>query len=326
MNALTNINRTSNSMLPQDAIFPRRIKCPANSTSEEMVVIDKFFNLYLQRLYVSAKSRNGTPGDALYMSLCDGYSGREIFKRIPLTQFSPGFANGANARLLNRDNLRHYFREQAPIRFTIENESGNDYTVDLTMMGQRWFTGQNQGSEFKASDGVFYEDDIGTKGESRKIEYEYIPKPVAFKFVAKLRNGVFTFDVESDVNSGEYAAYRLNPLSMYKLSQISVTSSLPDSAFAGSITGKLLFNIRTTKKQSMIALPFEFGSHILPTDIESYLYNNNSDDVFLVGNLYGTVRQTADIVRLGCDTLSVIVNCVLYEGKENGILTGGKKQ
>jgi len=306
MNVLTNINRTFDSMLPQDAVFPCRIKCPAKSTAEETVVIDKFFNLYLQRLYVSAKSKRGVPSDTLYLSLCDGYSGREIFKRVSLTEF----------RLLDRDNLRHYFREQAPISFTIENESGNDYIVDLTMIGQRWFTGQNQGSEIgKAS--VMYEDDIGTKGENRKIEYKYLSKPVSFKFTAELKNGAFAFDVEDDVNSGEYVAYKLTPLSMYKLSQISITSSLPEGVFAGSIVEKLLFNIRSTKKQSMMTLPFEFNSHILPTDIESYLQNMNSDDnVFLVGNLYGKVEQTAEIVRLGYDKLSIVVNCVLYEGKE----------
>jgi len=318
MQTLTHINRTFDSPLPQDAIFPCRIVCEPGSVQEGAVTLDRFFSLYSSRLYASVKGEGLSQSDEIFLTVQDKYSGREIMAKTNVKSFSPGLSAGLESRLTDKDNFRHYFREQAPIKFIAENRGVHKATIDITVLGQRYFTGKNQGSDFSETLDFASEETIGTPGEPSGIEYTYLPKPVSFRFVSRLRDGKFIFDMADSAESGEHAAYKLNPLSRYKLTELSIQTSLPEGVFAGSVSSRFLFNIRSSKNQSMIALPFEFSSHVFRSEVESYLTNRDSDDNnFLIGNLYGEVAQTAEIVRLGYDKLTIVINCVIYEGKEN---------
>jgi hypothetical protein len=292
------INKTYTSALPQDGLFPCRVVCPAGARIEKNASLKDFFSLEARSLYVSAKGA-AEPGQIL-LSILDISSGREL---LPPTDIKVFAFSGT-------DNFRHYFREAAGIRFTVENKSGSDATVDITIIGQRFFHGAER-NEF-AQEG----EAAAENRERVKIEYDWVPKPYAFKFTAKLCKNIFRFAADDDPESGEQAAYQLTRFCRYRLTEISVHSSLPEELFAGAVHERMRFQLRTSRKHSFMSLPFGFSSHIARSEVDSYMQDAHSDEACtLIGNLYGSLTQTKEIIRLGSDKISVVVNCVICEGR-----------
>jgi len=291
------INKTYTSALPQDGLFPCRVVCPAGAMVEKNASLKDFFSLEARSLFVSAKGV-AEPGQIL-LSILDISTGREL---LPPTDIGVFAFSGI-------DNFRHYFREAAGVRFTVENKSASDATVDITIIGQRFFHGAER-CEFAQ------ESEAAAEAVKMKIEYDWVPKPFAFKFTAKLKEGRFIFNADDDNESGEQIAYPLAKFARYKWAEISVHSSLPEELFAGAVQERMRFNLRTSRNHSFMSLPFGFSSHIQRSKIDSYGEDPHSGEAcFLIGNLHGALSQTKEIIRLGSGKVSVVVNCVIYEGR-----------
>jgi len=292
------INKTYLSSLPQDGLLSCRVICAAGEAKERDIFLEPFYSLKARRLYVSDKGI-GEPGSIL-LSIHDKSNGRELLPPTDISFFA----------FSDIDNFRHYFREAAGVRFTVENRSGRDATVDITIIGQRFFHGAER-NEFAQ------ESEAAAEERARvKIAYEWVPKPFAFKFTAKLKGKYFLFNADDEHESGEQVAYPLTKFCRYKWSEISVHSSLPEELFAGAVLERMRFNLRTSRKHSFMSLPFGFSSHIQRSEIDSYMEDPHSDEACtLIGNLHGTLSHTKEIIRLGSDKVSVVVNCVIYEGR-----------
>jgi hypothetical protein len=321
------LNKTYRRVLPQDAFFPCRIKARPKQITEGFITLDKFYSILAKRLYVSVKGEGVDANKKMFISLYDKFSGRQIIPKTDIRTFTPNFIGNDNPdyRLEDNDNIHHYFREQAPLAFVIESEQDAQAQVDITVLGERFFTGLNQGSDFTGEIELIENPEQMPSVKDGRIEFKYLPKPLGLIFKATLHNGEFEFNKygtqEADGllqrATGEFVGYKLNPMSQYKLSEISIHSNLPQEVFAGAVSVPFEFNLRSTRKQSMMALPFVFNSHLVRSEVESYMQNINADETnFLIGNLYGKLEQTSQIVSLGVNEVRVIVNCVVYEGKE----------
>jgi len=321
------LNKTYRRQLPQDAFFPCRIKARPKQVTEGFITLDRFYSLMAKRLYVSVKGVGLDKNKSVFISLYDKFSGRQIIPKTDVRTFTPNFNQGLEMRLEDNDNIHHYFREQAPLSFMVESEQDVPAQVDFLVLGERFFTGLNQGSDFTGEIELIENPEQMPSVVDGRIEFKYLPKPLGMIFKATLHNGEFIFNKnlepiveatgELQIATGEYVGYKLNPMSQYKLSEISIHSNLPQEVFAGAVKTPFQFNLRSTRKQSMMAFPFVFNSHIIRSEVESYMQNINADATnFLIGNLYGSLEQTSQIVSLGINEVRVIVNCVVYEGKE----------
>jgi len=298
------INKTFVSALPQDGLLACRIRCPSGAAVERTVFLERFTSLESRHLYVSAKGLDD--GGEILLSIHDMSTGRLLLPSADIRAFA----------FSDIDNFRHCFRDSSGVKFTVENRSGRDAVVDITIIGQRFFSGTARNDFIQVSEG-------GGAAEPEKpieiVEYDWVSKPFSFRFVSQLKDGAFSFDAGDDCASGEQAAYPLVNRCWYKLTEISVYSSLPEEVFAGAIHERFRFSMRTSRKQSFMALPFGFSSHIHRSEVESFLQNaHSSEPCELIGNLHGSLEQTNELIRLGSKKVAIVVNCMIYEGREHG--------
>jgi len=307
------INKTFSKPLPQDGILSCRVSCAPGASAVRAVSLERFYSLDSRRLYVSARGAGLDGSGAILLSIRAG--GREILPPTDIRMFTPNYSKGAGMRLCDIGNFRHCFCESSTVEFTAENKTGHDATLFISIIGQRFFSGSGR------NDFVFESEPVSVVpgSESAKIEYDWVPKPASFRFVSHLGGRFFRFDFCDDPASGEQAAYPLGRFCRYRLSEISVHSSLPAGLFAGAVSERFRFNLRTSRKHSFMASPFGFSSHIHRCEIDSYMQDAHSDEACdLIGNLYGSLLQTKELIRLGSEKVAIVVNCMIYEGGEHG--------
>jgi hypothetical protein len=316
---------------------------------------------------------------ALKLSIKDKYSGREIMPPTDIRNFTNAYPlndgyggivsiNNLNpiprppilntwlrlldSRQMDKDNIDHVFREQAPIEFTasfdlsVFNYSFNAISVSnlfngirlrVMIMGERFFEGQNQGSNMMLDNMIEDPDEFEARharGDDR-IEYTWRLNPSIFRFTASLMNGYYVFGsyasmagVNPDIIDGypmcfDYTASNksvsqtIEHLSVYKWTETQVSSSLPREIFNEAVAEPFKFNISNGKGFSFFGYPFQFSDHCERSEHEAYLRNRNEFASQMTGHLFGALQQTPRMTELDITSVTITLRCMIYEGKEN---------